>query len=219
MNHPVIEPEHVLATLVALRDGIVPGVVRKLGVDQTSVTNGLQTELGKRPQPHGGAQPSLSPRLAAVERMAEAEAEHLKDECVSTEHLLIALADEGDRSPSARLLKQHRVTRDGIFQALERYGRDLTDPARHNKLDPVIGRDEEIRRVVQVLARRTKNNPVLIGEPGIDRTTIGKGLAQRIVRGDVPEGLKNKRIVGLDMGRSWPARNTEASSKNGSRLC
>ena len=221
MNHPQIEPEHVLSALVAQRDGIVPEVLRKMGVDPASVAKELQTELGKRPQAHGGAQPNLSPRLVAVAKMAEAEAEHLKDEYVSTEHLLIALADEGDRFPSAGLLKHHRVTRDGIFQALtavrgsqrvtdqnpegkyqalERYGRDLTNLARHNKLDPVIGRDEEIRRVVQVLSRRTKNNPVLIGEPGVGKTAIVEGLAQRIVRRDVPEGLKNKRIVGLDMG-------------------
>ena len=221
MNHPQIEPEHVLATLVAQRDGIVPDVLRKMGVDPASVAKELQTELGKRPQAYGGAQPNLSPRLAGVAKMAEAEAEHLKDEYVSTEHLLIALADEGDRFPSTRLLKTHRVTRKGIFQALtavrgsqrvtdqnpegkyqalERYGRDLTTLARHNKLDPVIGRDEEIRRVVQVLSRRTKNNPVLIGEPGVGKTAIVEGLAQRIVRRDVPEGLKNKRIVGLDMG-------------------
>ena len=221
MGHPQLEPEHLLASLVEQRDGIVPEVLRKMGVDPARVSTDLQAELEKRPHAYGGAQPGVSPRLAAVARMAEGEAEHLKDEYVSTEHLFIALADEGDRFPSAALLKRRSVTRDGIFdaltavrgsqrvtdqnpegkyQALERYGRDLTDDARKNKLDPVIGRDEEIRRVVQVLSRRTKNNPVLIGEPGVGKTAIVEGLAQRIVRGDIPETLKHRRIVGLDMG-------------------
>ena len=156
-----------------------------------------------------------------VTDQAQAEADRLKDEFVSTEHLLIAIADEAGRSPAAQLLKQHGVTRDSIltalasvrggqrvtsqnpettYQALEKYGRDLTELARKGKLDPVIGRDEEIRRVIQVLSRRTKNNPVLIGEPGVGKTAIVEGLAGRIIRGDVPEGLKNKRIVALDMG-------------------
>ena len=221
MSHPQLEPEHLLASLVEQRDGIVPEVLRKMGVDPARVSKDLQAELEKRPHAYGGAQPGVSPRLAAVARMAEGEAEHLKDEYVSTEHLFIALADEGDRFPSATLLKRHSVTRDSIFealtavrgsqrvtdqnpegkyQALERYGRDLTDDARKNKLDPVIGRDEEIRRVVQVLSRRTKNNPVLIGEPGVGKTAIVEGLAQRIVRGDIPETLKRRRIVNLDMG-------------------
>ena len=163
----------------------------------------------------------MSPRLTLVTDRAQAEADRLKDDFVSTEHLFIALADEGGRSPSAQLLKQGGVTRDtilqaltavrgsqrvttenpeGTYEALERYGRDLTRMAREKKLDPVIGRDEEIRRVIQVLSRRTKNNPVLIGEPGVGKTAIVEGLASRIERGDVPEGLKNKRIVALDMG-------------------
>jgi ATP-dependent Clp protease ATP-binding subunit ClpB len=152
---------------------------------------------------------------------AQAEAERVKDEFVSTEHLFIAIVDEGGRSPAAQLLKKQGIALDGVaqalksirgsqrvttenpegtYQALERYGRDLTDLARRGKLDPVIGRDEEIRRVIQVLSRRTKNNPVLIGEPGVGKTAIVEGLAGRIVRGDVPEGLKSKRIVALDMG-------------------
>src|SRR5262249_46464578 len=154
---------------------------------------------------YGGAEPGMSPRFRLITDQAQAEADRLKDEFVSTEHLFIALADEGGRSPSALLLKQHRVTRDVILQALttvrgsqrvtsenpespsqalERYGRDLTDLARKGKLDPVIGRDDEIRRVIQVLSRRTKNNPVLIGEPGVGKTAIVEGLAGRIVRGD-----------------------------------
>ena len=221
LGNPQIEPEHLLTTLVEQRDGIVPSLLRKLEIEPAVITEAARNELGKVPVVQGGTQPNLSPRLSAVANQATVEAERLKDECVSTEHLLVALAGEGNQAPAARLLGDHGVTQDriyealtsirgsqrvtdqnpeGKYEALERYGRDLTELARRGKLDPVIGRDEEIRRVIQVLSRRTKNNPVLIGEPGVGKTAIIEGLAQRIIRGDVPEGLKNKRIVGLDMG-------------------
>src|SRR5712671_3776513 len=217
-NNPQLEPEHLLVALIEQRDGIVPNLLRKMNAD---LTRGARELLTKLPQAYGGAEPGMSPRFRLITDQAQAEADRLKDEFVSTEHLFIALADEGGRSPSAQLLKQHGVTRDAILQALtsvrgsqrvtnenpeatyealEKYGRDLTKMAREKKLDPVIGRDEEIRRVIQVLSRRTKNNPVLIGEPGVGKTAIVEGLASRIERGDVPEGLKNKRIVALDMG-------------------
>jgi len=220
-NNPQLEPEHLLAALVEQREGIVPELLRKMTVDPSALARGARELLTRLPQAYGGSQPGMSPRLKTVTDQAQAEADRLKDEFVSTEHLFIAIADEAGRSPSAQLLKQNRVTRDTIlqaltgvrgsqrvtsenpestYQALERYGRDLTDLARKGKLDPVIGRDEEIRRVIQVLSRRTKNNPVLIGEPGVGKTAIVEGLAGRIIRGDVPEGLKNKRIVALDMG-------------------
>src|SRR5436309_4029037 len=219
-NNPQLEPEHLLVTLVEQREGIVPELLRKMNIDPAAVARGGRDLLKKLPQAYGGAQPGMSSRLNLVTDKAEAEAERLKDEYVSTEHLFIVLADEGGRSPGAQWLKQHGVTRDtilqalttvrrsqrvaghnpkGTHQALERYGRELTELARRGKLDPVIGRDEEIRRVIQVLSRRTKNNPVLIGEPGVGKTAIVEGLAGRIIRGDVPEGLKNKRIVALDM--------------------
>jgi ATP-dependent Clp protease ATP-binding subunit ClpB len=207
--------------LLEQRDGIVPEVFRKMGADPAEIGRAARELVEKIPQAYGGAQPGLSPRLKAVTDIAEAEAARLKDDFVSTEHLLVGIASETGRSPAARLLTERGLTRDKIFaaltsirgsqrvtsqnpegtyQALERYGRDLTELARKGKLDPVIGRDEEIRRVIQVLSRRTKNNPVLIGEPGVGKTAIVEGLAGRIIRGDVPEGLKNKRIVALDMG-------------------
>jgi ATP-dependent Clp protease ATP-binding subunit ClpB len=217
-NNPQLEPEHLLVALIEQHDGIVPNLLRKMNADPA---RGARELLARLPSAYGGAEPGMSPRFKLVTDQAQAEADRLKDEFVSTEHLFIALADEGGRSPSAQLLKQAGITRDtilqaltgvrgsqrvtnenpeGTYQALEKYGRDLTKMAREKKLDPVIGRDEEIRRVIQVLSRRTKNNPVLIGEPGVGKTAIVEGLASRIERGDVPEGLKNKRIVALDMG-------------------
>ncbi len=220
-NHPEITPEHLLTGLVEQTDGIVPGILRKAAVDPAELSPAIHAELERVPQAHGGAQVSVSPRLRAVTQTAETEAERLKDDYVSTEHLLIGIVAETGASTAARLLRDRGVTKDsafeaiaairgaqrvtdpnpeGKYQALERYGRDLTELARKGTLDPVIGRDEEIRRVIQVLSRRTKNNPVLIGEPGVGKTAIVEGLAQRIIRGDVPEGLKDKQIIGLDMG-------------------
>ncbi len=221
LHHAQVEPEHLLVTLVEQQNGVVPSVLRRLSTDPAAVAGALRAHLAKQPKAHGGSEPHLSPRLRVALDAAQAEAKAMQDEYVSTEHLLLGLLNESGKSTTVDLLKANGVTRDkvldaltsvrgsqrvtdqnpeGKYEALEKYGRDLTELARKGKLDPVIGRDEEVRRVIQVLSRRTKNNPVLIGEPGVGKTAIVEGLAQRIIRGDVPEGLKDKRIVTLDMG-------------------
>ncbi len=225
MNHQAVDGDHLLLALCDQDNGLISRLFLKMDVPFNDFRERVLELLRKIPQVTGSGVEAgkvlITPRLSQILVKAQDEAKRLKDEYVSVEHLIIAIIEEGKDTAAGRLLKEHSISRNAFlkalqdirghqrvqsanpeasYEALEKYGRDLVADAKRGNLDPVIGRDAEIRRVIRILSRKTKNNPVLIGEPGVGKTAIAEGLAQRILRGDVPEGLKDRTVFALDMG-------------------